>query len=205
MHFTCSMSGSTKKSFYVAFSLKSWLFLNIRSEELEPRCMCFLSTKVPVMATLGISTNTRLLGLAIIHKDSLIDYSIHLHKSPWSPAKVTEIITSLEACARRYCIKNVVLSIPYAYHQTKAWKFLNASITKFFKTKGIPVRQETPETLYSFCSSEQKKTKKAMMHSLTLKYPELNYCYYKELRNRGKYYIKVFEAIAVATIHEQMK
>lgn len=155
------------------------------------------------MATLGISTNTRLLGLAIINRDSLVDYSIHLHKSSWSPSKANKIITSLEPCARRYCIKSVVLSIPYEHHQTKPWKYLKSRIRKHFKSKGIPVYTETPETLYSFCPQEQKKTKKALMESLAERFPELSYCYYKELRNKSKYYIKLFEAVAVATLREQ--
>jgi len=157
------------------------------------------------MATLGISTNTRLLGLAIINRDSLVDYSIHLHKSSWSPSKATQIITSLEPCARRYCIKRVVLSIPYEHHQTKAWRYLFFRIKKHFETKGISVYTETPETQYSFCQTEQKKTKEAMMKILAFKYPELSYYYYKELRNKGKYYIKLFEAVAIATVHEQLK
>ena len=48
------------------------------------------------MVTLGISTNTRLLGLAIINRGVLLDYSIHLHKSPWSPSKANLIVTKLD-------------------------------------------------------------------------------------------------------------
>jgi RNase H-fold protein (predicted Holliday junction resolvase) len=156
------------------------------------------------MATLGISTNTRLLGLAIINRDRLVDYSIHLHKSSWSPSKADKIITTLEPCARRYCIKKVVLSIPYEYHQTKASKYLISRIRKHFEAKGVSVHSETPETLYSFCPPGQKKTKKALMKSLAERFPELSYFYFKEMRNKNKYYIKLFEAIAVAVHREQM-
>jgi RNase H-fold protein (predicted Holliday junction resolvase) len=156
------------------------------------------------MATLGISTNTRLLGLAIINRDRLVDYSIHLHKSSWSPSKANKIITSLEPCVRRYCIKNVVLSIPYEYHQTKASKYLISHIRKHVEAKGIPFHFETPETVYSFCPAGEKKTKKALMKSLAERYPELSYFYFKEMRNASRYYIKLFEAIAVALYREQM-
>lgn len=163
-----------------------------------------LSTRVPAMATLGISTNTRLLGLAIINQGCLVDYSIHLHKSSWSPSKADRIITSLEPCVGRYCIKNVVLSIPHVHHQTKEFKDLICHIKKHFKAKDLPVYSEPSETLYSFCPPEQKKTKKAMMKSLAKRFPELGYCYLKELRNKKKYYIKLFEAVAVAVHREQM-
>lgn len=150
--------------------------------------------------TLGISTNTRLLGLAIINRDSLVDYSIRLFKSSWSPSKANLIVTSLEPCVRQYCIKNVILSTPHAYYQTSEYQYLITSIIAFFKAKGIPVSTQPAKTIYDLCPPEQKKTKKTLMTVLVDRYPQLLYCYLKELRNKNKYYIKVFEAVAAATL-----
>jgi hypothetical protein len=154
------------------------------------------------MVTLGISTNTRLLGLAIIEQNSLVDYSIHLHKQSWSAAKAKMIISSLEPCVRRYSIKRVVLSIPYAHHQTEAFRHLIYAIREYFEAKQIRVSAETPEAFDSLYPPGQKKTKKALMHALTLRYPQLTLCYQKELRNKKKYYSKLFEAVAVASLYE---
>lgn len=155
------------------------------------------------MATLGISTNTRLLGLAIINQNSLVDYSIHLYKSSWSAWKANKIVTNLEPCVRQYCINRVVLSIPYEFHQTKEYKYLISRIRKHFETQKIPIYEKTPETLLTLCPSEQKKTKTALMQALTLMYPQLTLCYRKEMRNKNRYYIKVFEAVAAAALKEQ--
>lgn len=152
------------------------------------------------MAVLGISTNTRLLGLAIIEGGQLTDYSIRLFKASWSPSKATDIITSLEPCVREHCIKRVILSIPPKHHQTKEFQFLALRIEEYFLSLGIPLSICTRERLLSACTVGHKKTKKALMQSLVLKYPELTYCYQKELRNKNKYYVKLFEAVAVATI-----
>lgn len=157
------------------------------------------------MPILGISTNTRLFSMAIIKRNSLVDYSIHLHKSSWSPSKVDKIVTSLEPCVRRYSIKSVVLSIPYAHHQTKEFKHLISCIRRYFEAKEIPVYTKIPEALYSLCSPQQKKTKKEIMKTLVQRFPELRYCYQKELRNKNKYYIKLFEAVAVAALQAQEK
>ena len=162
-------------------------------------------TTIQGMATLGVSTNTRLLGAAIINADHLEDYSIHLHKQPWSPSKANLIINSLEACVRRYCIKTIVLSIPYAYHQTKAWQYLSACICRHFEAKNITVIQKEIEALYSLCPKEQKKTKKVLMQSILQWFPELVYCYRKECRNKSKYYIKLFEAVGAAMIQERQE
>jgi hypothetical protein len=115
------------------------------------------------------------------------------------------IVTSLEPCVRQYCIKRVVLSIPYAHHQTKGFKLLISRIRASFEAKNIPVYTEPPEALHSFCQTGQKKTKKALMESLAHTFPELWYCYHKELRNKKRYYIKLFEAVAVATLQELKK
>ena len=155
------------------------------------------------MVTLGISTNTRLLGLAIIKDGALLDYSIHLNKSPWSASKANKIITSLEPCAQQYSIRSVILSTPYLYHQTKEFKYLLGRIRRYFEVKGIPVYQKTPEEIYRLCAPGQKKGKKALMKALTLMYPQLTLCEHKELRNKNKYYFKLFEAVAVATLHDQ--
>lgn len=176
--------------------------MKAKSSEAGQLCTPFLSIKGKDMAVLGISTNTRLLGLAIIHQGKLLDYSIHLDKSPWSPSKANKIVTSLEPCVRQYCIKKVILSSPYAHHQTKAYQALISLLTKFFQEKNIPVYTESPETFYSLCPEGQKKTKKTAMKALAESFPELTYCYQKEVRNKTRYYIKLFEAVAVAAIRE---
>jgi hypothetical protein len=154
------------------------------------------------MTVLGISTNTRLVGRAIISEGRLTEYAIRLHKSPWSPAKATKIISGLEACVSRYSVKQVVLSIPPEYHQTKAFRHLRNRIAAYFAKKGIPLVEAPPETLEAFVSDDEKKIKQTLMKSLAAHFPELEYYRKKELRNKHKHYIKMFEAIAVAAVHE---
>jgi len=178
--------------------------MNVKSSEVVQRSTLFLSVKATNMSTLGISTNTRLLGLAIINSEnSLVDYSIHLFKSSWSPSKANMIVTSLEPCVRQYCIKRVVLSIPHAHHQTREFKHLISCFRKFFEAEKIPVYSKKPHMLDTLYLPEQKKSKKALMQALTLMYPQLTLCYHKEMRNKKRYYIKLFEAVAVAALHER--
>lgn len=165
--------------------------------------MFFLSTKEPLMAILGISTNTRLLGTAIIEKGVLAEYSIRLFKTSWSPAKATRIITSLEPCVRQYSIKTAVLSIPPLYHRTEAFNVLLLRLSKYFERKQIPVVFVSPEQLLSLCATHEKQRKKTLMDTLCKRYPELVYCQKKEVCNKSKYYIKLFEAVAAATLHQE--
>ena len=94
------------------------------------------------------------------------------------------------------------MSIPHVYHQTEAFKTLISCIREYCEAKGIAFYEKTPEAIYSLCPPGQKKTKKVLMQALTLQYPQLSLCYHKEIRNKKRYYIKVFEAVAVATVKE---
>jgi len=152
------------------------------------------------MVTLGISTNTRLVSIAIISQNELVEYFTHLHKAYWSPAKVNEIITSLEPCVRQYCIKKVILSIPYAYHQTKEHSRLTKELIRFFKKKKIAIYTKSPETFRLLYKGEKKAWKQEMRRKIAERFPELHICYRKELRNRNKYYYKLFEAVAAAIL-----
>jgi len=155
------------------------------------------------MATMGISTNTRLLGLAIIINGELEVYKVQLHKSSWSLSKANQLITSLEACVRQYSIKQVILSIPPAHCQTKEFLCLIERFKQFFQQKNIPVIGESSSVLHYFIGEHKRKTKKKLMRALVERFPELRVEYEKEMRNKNKYYIKLFEAVGMAALHEQ--
>ncbi len=155
------------------------------------------------MVVLGLSINTRMLGLAIIAGNLLVDYHIQLRKEPWTPRKRELILTSLQPWCTSYNIISVALSIPYEKQKSTQTKELLESITHYFSQKKIRLYSYPPQTLHSFCEEAKTKTKKEMMRKLAERYPELAHCYRKELGNRNKYYVKLFEAVGVATIHSQ--
>ena len=150
--------------------------------------------------TLGISTNTRLLGMAIIAPEGLAVYKVFLHKSSWSPVKANLIISSLEPCVRQYSIKRVVLSIPPLHHQTEAFLALIDCLRKYFEGKGIVVVEVSVASVYALCPPGGRRTKKEVMEALTSRYPELYRFYKKEITNKRRYYIKLFEAVGVAVV-----
>ena len=154
------------------------------------------------MVTLGISSNTRQLGMAIINEGKLIEYAIRQYKSQWSTAKATKIVTSLEACVSRYSVKKVVLSMPPKHHQTKEFKLLWKRIARFLTQKNIPLIEAPPSTLLALVPEGERKIKQSLMQALVQHFPELEYYRQKELENNHKYYIKIFEAVAVAAVNE---
>lgn len=93
--------------------------------------------------------------------------------------------------------------MPHVHHQTEAFRYLVRRIQTLCKKKNIPFITEPPEAFHPLFSQGIKKTKKNLMQALSLDFPQLSICQRKELRNKTKYYIKVFEAVAVAVLHSK--
>ena len=147
---------------------------------------------------LGISVNTRLIGLAIIKGPSLIDYAVKLNKEKWSETKCQKIITSLQTWCRHISINKVILSRPYAHHQTKQMESLYQKIFKAFAEKDVGVRSYSIQEVLLGWNITNKKKKATLFEKVAQRYPEILAVVEKNRRNSSVYYTKLFEAIAVA-------
>jgi len=152
---------------------------------------------------LGLSFNTRNLGLAVVKLNQLVDYSSKLHKEIWTLQKKEMILTSLASCIGAYTIKKVVLSIPHERHQTKEFTELMTGIIALAQMQNIEVITYASKDLFLFIPDSKKKNKNGFMRHLVFLYPELVPWFEKELRNKNKYYYKMFEAIGVATLYSR--
>lgn len=151
------------------------------------------------MTVLGISTNSRVLGIAILDKNVLLDFNVHYYKESWSGSKPYRILGCLNQYHKRYPISNIALAIPYEYYQNKETKALIKLITKYYSKKKILITCYRPEALH-YLHQKKRAKKKAMMECLAGYYPELSLIHKKELRNKRRYYFKLFEAVAVARL-----
>lgn len=173
----------------------------LKSEEQEVHYSHSWSINMEHTVILGLSVNTRMLGLAVIKGNLLVDYHIKLRKEPWTLHKREVILTSLQPWFACYTITNVALSTPYEKQISSQTKELIESLKSHFSEKEINLYSYPPKTLYTFC--KEAKTKKGIMKALAGQYPELTYHYRKEMQNKNKYYVKLFEAVGVATMHSQ--
>ena len=151
------------------------------------------------MIVLGISSNSRVVGIAIIRKTMLLDCNVHYYKESWSPLKANRILGCLSHYHKDHSITNIAIVIPHAQYQNKETKALLKLIEKHCTKKKILLSAYQPEAFHCL-HQEAKAKKKAMMKALTEIYPELIPIYRKELRNKRRYYIKLFEAVSVARL-----
>jgi hypothetical protein len=153
------------------------------------------------MVVLGLSVSTRMLGLAVISGGIILDYHIKLRKEPWNASKQEMILASLAPWCSSFPITNVALSIPYAHKTSSQNKTLLESIKRYFTERKIPLCSYPPQALQELCTEASGVSKKEVMKTLAELYPELGHYYRKEVENINKYYVKLFEAVGVATIH----
>jgi len=151
------------------------------------------------MIILGISTDSRVIGVAVLQKDVLLDFNVHYFQEAWSESKAYRILGCLNQYFKRYPVTHIAIAIPYEYYQNKETKALIKLIQKHSLKKNLELITFQPESIHYF-HQDTKAKKKAMMEGLTILYPELLGIHKKELRNKRRYYIKLFEAVAVARL-----
>ncbi len=152
---------------------------------------------------LGISFSTRMVGLAVLESTTLIDYSVKFYKEKWSSAKMETILASLTSAVKNYNISHIVLSIPPIYVNARPSEELWPEIVAHFGTLNIPYTMCRLAELQYLIGNEERLTRNLLMEVLTTLYPELGFYAKIERRSKNKYYYKMFEAVAAATLYLQ--
>jgi hypothetical protein len=152
---------------------------------------------------LGISFSTRMVGLAVLESTTLIEYSVKFYKEKWSSAKMETILTSLTSAVKNYNISHIVLSIPPVYFHRKPLEEFWVEIVAHINTLRLPYTMYRLAALQYLIGSEERMTRKLLMEVLTGMYPELGFYAKIERRSKNKYYYKMFEAVAAATLYTQ--
>jgi hypothetical protein len=151
--------------------------------------------------TLGLSFSTRMLGMSIFKENMLMDYFLKLHKAKWSIEKQEFILASLASCLAHYAVTDVVILMPEKHCLTDDFNKLFAAIQSFFEEYGLSTVLYDVKEVYLRFGSPVKRTRNSLMKRMAIFYPELDKYYAKELTNKNKYYVKLFEAVAVAGHH----
>ena len=151
--------------------------------------------------TLGLSFSTRMFGLAVFKSNTLVDYCLKLHKEKWSEYKQDLILASLASCIAHYTVTDIVVSMPDKHCLTEDFMKLVHAVESFSHEHNIKTITYQTKEIYRAFGNPVRRTRNALMKRITMFYPELQKYYDKELANKNKYYIKLFEAVAVGGYH----
>lgn len=150
---------------------------------------------------LGISCSTRMLGLAVFYSNLLIDYRIILNKNNWSQHKKNQFIAIVQHFCTSHSITDIALAIPADGYLTDECAELLDGIQRFANKNSITVTDYTLVDVYKTFGNRTRPTRATLIRRMAMFYEELEQYELKELQNKHKYYIKLFEAVACASIH----
>jgi hypothetical protein len=150
---------------------------------------------------LGVSMNTRKIGLAVIAGTSLIHYSSKLFKERWSETKVQNIIASLLSCCTDFNIQSIALSSTYEYNQTKEMVELNTSVLNALRATNKPITTYPLQEVLECFHITKKKKRQPLKEAMRILYPELEKIDASDRNPKSKYYDKMYEAIGVGLLH----
>lgn len=149
------------------------------------------------MTILGVSLGSRTTGVAII-KDSelLVARSVTLRN------KATKTHTAmLSSYITQYQIATAVIKMPPPTHITRRLKEVLRQCLALFQYHGCMV--EYNDTRFIKERLPELANKKAVMRFASTTYPALIPLHQKELANKQKYHLKMFEAVVVAHLKKQ--
>lgn len=148
---------------------------------------------------IGINPGTRYLGIAIFQDSDLRDWRVKVFKGKWSKEKMEKIKNTVLSFINHYepnilAIKNLPPS-----RRSENLKYLVSRIKEFVKRRDLKVYQYSIKELEKFFLPDEKKNKKNLVKKLTSEYSELFHEFNREKRNKNPYYLKMFEAVALAS------
>ncbi len=153
------------------------------------------------MTVLGISSGTRLVGIALIQNGRLLEYKIKAFSGPWSEWKLRQITWTIQGYVKRYKVDRIAVKIPENVPDTISYHKVIGAINVIAERADILAYYYSLKDLkIAFLPHPKNSNIFTLMEALTLKYPELYPEWKKERKNLNSYYQKVFEAVAVACL-----
>jgi Holliday junction resolvasome RuvABC endonuclease subunit len=148
---------------------------------------------------IGINPGTRYLGIAVFQGPELVDWRIKALKGEWSKEKMKRATEIISDFIERY--EPGVLAIKKLHPSRRSSNLarLVAKIKEFSKRKGLKVFQYSIKDLEDFFIQEEKLNKKNLAEAIVSENPALFHELQEEKSHKNPYYIRVFEAVALAS------
>lgn len=149
---------------------------------------------------LGISCSTRIIGLAVFYNQQLIDYATILDKQRWTQTKKQKFMQLIAQHCTVHRITHIALVVPQQFYQTDESTELLKAIEELAALHSIVLSRYGIADLHYIFGNRIQHTRASLIRRMAMLYNELEPLELKELQNKNKYYIKLFEAVASASL-----
>jgi Holliday junction resolvasome RuvABC endonuclease subunit len=150
---------------------------------------------------LGINQGTRYLGLAVISGTMLRDWKVKTLKNKWSQAKLRKALRIVKTLIDQYQPTAIAIKRLNSYRSSQSLRMLTLNICKIARIKHVKAFEFSISDLKRHYSGEESIcNKKQLAEVLASQYPDLYFELEKEKKNRNPYYMRMFEAVALAVL-----
>lgn len=147
---------------------------------------------------LGISPGTNTMGIALIKGNQLIDWRIKVFDKNWSHEKLDKIINVLHQIIIKHNVSVLAIKVVHPNRSSDGLNQLISAITSLSKSKEVTLFICSVWDVKTHCLKDGKTNDEKVVEYVFQKYPELHREYQKEINSKNPYYVKGFEAIAIA-------
>ena len=148
---------------------------------------------------IGINPGTRYLGIAILHGSELLDWRIKVLNGKWSEEKMKKAVGIISEFFDRYEPTHLAIKKLHPSRRSRNLAQLTAKIKEFSRRKGLEVSQYSIKDVEEFFIEDEKLNKKNLAEVICKEYPALFYEIKKEKNHKNSYYMRLFEAVALAS------
>lgn len=146
------------------------------------------------------------MGIAIIKDTELVEWRMKVFNDNWSQVKLEKILSTLQGIIEKNDVTVIALKVLHSTRSSEGLNQLISAITALTKSKQIALYSCSITDIKAHCSLLKRCNKGVIVEYVLDKHPELHREYQREQGNLNPYYIKTFEAIAVARLYvENMK
>lgn len=154
---------------------------------------------------LGINPGTRYLGIAVIYGQELIDWRIKVLEGKWSERKINKAKDILSDIIERYEPNVLVIKKLHPARRTENLLKLLNMIKNFARLRRLKVYQYSIKEIEKHSLEKGRLNKQNLLNTMLKQYPALQNDFKNMQCHMNSYYLRAFEAVALACTIDALK
>jgi RNase H-fold protein (predicted Holliday junction resolvase) len=153
---------------------------------------------------LAINPGTRYIGIAVLEGTDLLDWSVKVISGEISRVKLQRMMNLINELISFYEPETIVLKRLHQSRSSKALKQFCSQVERLADSGGIKLSRYSIDEIKAFFAPGEKINKLRLAELICKKHPVLRRELEKEQDNLNPYHIRMFEAVALATMEESL-
>jgi hypothetical protein len=149
---------------------------------------------------IGINPGTRYLGIAVFQNSELLDWRIKTFPGKWTKEKSDKILAVIRKQVESYDIRKIIIKKLHPSRSSKNLKFLVAKMTALIREKRLKIKHCSISELEQAFIGDMKPNIRNLAERIVEQYPVLMPEFNREKSNKNSYYLRMIEAVALASI-----